>query len=146
MIPTYQVWLWDHGSIGKVTSESSDVGCNMAIGNGFIVYVTRNYEVMNYVDLDHPQNLHLLTKQVKSDDSSRMDGNGVVFHAQNKANSQWSVHYAFLNQPDVSIAAADISCDKASPVEGGLGQCYGRIEESERLRGFRRRDSSTIRR
>ncbi len=110
-----KVSLWDQGSKQQITSEDGDNGA-LAIGDNFIVYRKWGQQEVFYWNISESQEL-LLTDQVYDAEAIRMDGDSVVWWGRD-SNSQWNVYYAFLHQPDISVASANLTFSDDAPHEG----------------------------
>ena len=117
-----QVFIWDNGSIRRLTSPGTDekdyASDILALGGDFVVY-SDNYpsEGILYYDLKVDQQF-LLTEQLSDSEEGRMDGNGIVWRGQDPSDSQWYIYYAFLQQPDIAISSAHLTFSSEDAVEG----------------------------
>ena len=122
-----QVWLWDDGTIRRLTEPGTEdvehANDNLAMGSGFIVYdkdqsVDRNklfYWDLNANQAEYPEFL-LTDKGGLSPEDARMDGNTVVWEGRDPSNSQWYIYYAILGS-DIAVSEPGIQLTPDSPMD-----------------------------
>jgi len=117
-----QVWLWDNGSVRRLTSPGTDendyASDILTLGGDFVVY-DDDYpsEDLLYYDLNTDSQF-LLTQQVNNSQDARMEGNGFVWQGQDPSDLQWYIYYTFLQQPDIAVSSANLTFSAELAVEG----------------------------
>ncbi len=109
-----QVWIWDNGSVRRITSPGSaevDHGGDcLAISADLIVYDKWAADALFYWDLSTEQEF-LLTNEVNNAYDSRMDDNTVVWEAEGH------IYFAFVQTPDIEVSPANIAFSDEHPIE-----------------------------
>jgi len=109
------VWVWSAGSYHREIHEN-DIQQGqlvLAMGGGFIVQDMRYTPGMFYWDMTSNQR-SLLSSATPASYSTRMDGRSVVWRSVDDG----SVFFAFIEQPDIAVASADMTFSNESPAEG----------------------------
>jgi len=110
-----QVWIWDNGSVRRITSPgSADIdhgGECLTISGDLIVYDEMPADALFYWDLSTEQE-SLLTDEVNNADDSRMDDNTVVWEGEGQ------IYFAFIHTPDIEVSPANIAFSDEHPIEG----------------------------
>jgi len=121
-----QVWIWESGSIRRLTDPGTEeidhINNILAIGNSIVVYDKDSFNFRQYLfywDLNKDQSSYpeyLVTNQVRDSLDGRMDGNALVWQAQDQSDNKWYLYYAFFGG-DLSITSADIQPSIDLPYE-----------------------------
>lgn len=137
-----QIWLWDNGSIRRLTepgdAEVDHADDALAFGGNYVVYnkdESVNAGKLFYWDLSANQSSYpeyLLSNQPgQSPETARMDGNTVVWRARDPMDSQWYLYYAFLGG-DLTISSPDIRLDIPSPMDTDLFNVFVTVHNISR--------------
>lgn len=112
------IWIWENGASNREIYEPAESLARFmfGIGGGYIVYDMRYTPGIFYWDISSNER-SLLSTQNFVNYSMRMDSRSIVWKASDGLGG-YSLYYAFINQPDIAIASADLSFSDDAPCEG----------------------------